>query len=1244
MDVSPVRSVRLYPLPSNEPSRLASLNRLIEEGIIDAAAEEGTLQRVAETARLALRVPMAFVNLIEDEAQRCLAGVGPTFDGSLRATSFCTHLLVDLEPMVVEDATLDPRFQRNLLVQGAPGLRAYAGVPLVLRDGTALGALCVLDTKPRSFDDHAIRTLEYLAGFAVDAIEGHRRTLREARRTTEHRVLFDRHPQPMWVFDAESYRLLTVNDAALKTYGYTRDEMLACTLFDLRPTEEHTELSARLATLNGTRATSGPWTHQRKDGSLLHVQVESTPVTFGGRPARLARITDVTEVVRARAQTEAAAARALDLVDDVLLELDAERRIVRWNAATKAAFGRSAEEIRGSRIESLFVASDQRAAAAAFGPGGGAPFAGTVVRRDGQRARFEFVSAAMPDARGELRYSVFGRDMSERARRETLRSGEVAILSALAEGAAIDEVLTRVVRLVEALFDGAHASLHRYDASSNRLVLSVAPSLPASLRDAASDIEPGPNQGSCGTAAFLGESVFVSDVQRDPRWEGIGEAVLAHGYRACWSTPVRGRNRALLGTLAVYHKDVRSSTPADLETINGAVHLAAVALEHAAALKALIDRDRLMAGTTEALRTLFLSEEPDHGMERALGMLGHAVEASRVYLFEQHAHPENGQRAVSQRAEWAREDAESFKDDPFMQNLLPDDYFPGWLDQLEAGCEVTADIATLNAPGQDLLLVQDIVSLMLVPVRVGGEHWGFLGFDDCERSRTWPQSERDAMRAVAAALGAAFNTFRAARAIRAAHARFEAVAASAPGIVFQCSVDAEGRLGFPYFSRRGAEWIGLDPEMLREPSLLITTRIDPVDLPSFRASVARAVADEAGWSWEGRLRNAEGEFRWVTCTSAPARDESGGLIWNGIVLDITEARLAAEALRYSEEQFRRLADAMPQLVWTTNGNGRATYFNARLAAYAWRGDELSFGALLPEAELERLEGLWDQAVEERSTFQAEHLICLADGSQRWHLTRAVPQFNPDGSIAHWFGTTTDVHDLKEALAESRKAERLKSALLTNMSHEIRTPLTAMIGFADLLADEVQGDHAEMVHHIAVGGRRLLDTLNAVLDLAQLESGLHPVTVQPVEVTALAEGVAAQFREAAEAKGLRLACAPADKLTVQTDAAAVRRILSSLVSNAVKFTDTGYVTLAVVAEDEETVFSVSDTGIGIRASFLPDLFRGFVQESDGLTREFEGTGLNLAVAYRLAQQIGGELTVHSSKGAGSTFVLRLPRAV
>ena len=245
---------------------------------------------------------------------------------------------------------------------------------------------------------------------------------------------------------------------------------------------------------------------------------------------------------------------------------------------------------------------------------------------------------------------------------------------------------------------------------------------------------------------------------------------------------------------------------------------------------------------------------------------------------------------------------------------------------------------------------------------------------------------------------------------------------------------------------------------------------------------------------------------------------------------------------------------------------------------------------------------------------------------------------------------------RELQAKSRELEvasRHKSEFLANMSHELRTPLNAIIGYSEMLQEEARDQNAEGfvpdLQRINAAGKHLLELINGVLDLSKIEAGKMELYLEAFEVGPLVRDVAAVLEPLAQknANRLEVQCVP-DVGAMRADLTKLRQALFNLLSNACKFTERGVVSVAVTreaaADGDSIVFAVSDTGIGMTPEQMARLFEEFGQVDASTTRRYGGTGLGLALSRRLCRMMGGDITVASEPGRGSTFTIRLPAEV
>jgi PAS domain S-box-containing protein len=268
------------------------------------------------------------------------------------------------------------------------------------------------------------------------------------------------------------------------------------------------------------------------------------------------------------------------------------------------------------------------------------------------------------------------------------------------------------------------------------------------------------------------------------------------------------------------------------------------------------------------------------------------------------------------------------------------------------------------------------------------------------------------------------------------------------------------------------------------------------------------------------------------------------------------------------------------------------------------------------------------------------------------LYEALKQLNSEleGRIAE--ATADLAHQNQQLMWQSEelvKVNKLKSDFLASMSHELRTPLNAVIGYSALLMDGIKGELTEgQLDYVArsrTAAQHLLSLINDILDLSKIEAGKMPVSIERVAIPELINEVAQQVEQMVTAKNLAFSAEVSPTCPfVDTDKTKVKQILLNLLSNAAKFTNRGSVRIAASCTTDSLVLEVSDTGVGIKPDEIHLIWEDFRQLDQSRTRSYGGTGLGLSITRRLTQQLGGEIAVHSVFGEGTTFSVRLPRAI
>jgi PAS domain S-box-containing protein len=417
-------------------------------------------------------------------------------------------------------------------------------------------------------------------------------------------------------------------------------------------------------------------------------------------------------------------------------------------------------------------------------------------------------------------------------------------------------------------------------------------------------------------------------------------------------------------------------------------------------------------------------------------------------------------------------------------------------------------------------------------------------------------------------------------------------------------------------------------------------------------SLLQAVSGESDQSVDYLLKRRDGTATWLRASGSPIRDPQGRVIGNLITCyDIDQEKRAEAALRDSEQYFRQLADATPQIIWAADPQGRVDYLNKQWFEYTRLTEEQSYRddvwkkVIHPDDLAAALEK-WAAAVRAGTPLETENrLFDPARGEYRWHLVRALPLRGSAGQVVRWLGTATDIDErirMQQALV---KADRSKDEFLAILGHELRNPLSA-IGYALAMLEvsplEQEGLHSvELIRGQVEQISRLIEDL---LDLSRVKQGKIAIEKRLVDLAEVVgravEVTRPLFEERRHTLDLSLTAMP---LRLEVDPARLEQITVNLLVNAARYTDVGgRISLAAWLEGEQACLRVRDNGIGMSPEALASAFQLFKQDSAAQHRSKEGLGIGLALVEALARLHQGTVRAHSDGiGCGSEFTVRLP---
>ena len=504
--------------------------------------------------------------------------------------------------------------------------------------------------------------------------------------------------------------------------------------------------------------------------------------------------------------------------------------------------------------------------------------------------------------------------------------------------------------------------------------------------------------------------------------------------------------------------------------------------------------------------------------------------------------------------------------------------------------------------------------------------------------------------------------------------RLARIAAQVPGMVYQFKVAPDGHASFGYANEGMRAIYGVAPEDAVRDAATIFATIHTDDLPRVMQSIAESQQALTLWEGEYRVVVPGRPQRWVMGRSMPERLPDGSTVWHGFSSDITARKDAEQQLRERDTvllQAQRLAKLGS---WRWSSAERRSLWSEETCrlfgvdpAQNLVADEDFMRHVHPE-DADRVMRTHLDAMAGHRPYDVQYRALRADGSSVFLHARAELVRDPDTGLAlTMVGTLLDVtervaaeqelqrhrddlerlveertHELIAARDLAEHASRAKGEFLSSMSHELRTPMNAILGFSQLLQLDRTLDtrSAGYVHEILRAGHHLLQLINEVLDLARIESGRLSLSPEPLPLAELVREAQALVQPLAQQREVGLSIAPLQGVVVRADRLRLKQVLLNLLSNAVKYNRPGgTVQVEALALDMFTVrIRVHDTGIGIAAQNLPQLFQPFSRVS-GTTGE--GTGIGLSISQRLVAMMGGRIGVNSTPGVGSEFWVELP---
>jgi PAS domain S-box-containing protein len=628
----------------------------------------------------------------------------------------------------------------------------------------------------------------------------------------------------------------------------------------------------------------------------------------------------------------------------------------------------------------------------------------------------------------------------------------------------------------------------------------------------------------------------------------------------------------------------------------------------------LAKRDRYLAALVEVQLRLLADEGDRNCYKSILEPLGRASGASRVYVFENHACV-TGRLYMSQRAEWCASGIAAEIDNPDLQNCPYDEFFPRWAQVLAQGEVIASKIADFPAEERLILEPQGILSILVLPLLVNNQFFGFIGFDECVTCRTWEPLEIDLLRSAAAAISLRQERKLALSALSESENKYRYVVNNLREVIFQ--KDVQGCWTF-----LNPAWTEITGYEIKESlGRHFLEFIHPDDhsltLNQFNALMSSHVDSTR---YEVRCQTKNGSYRWIEVQGRVNQAADGTFLGSsGTLNDITDRKRIEQAIEQERQQLRQIITNAPVAIAMFDTSMRyIAHSNQWLTDYHLEGQSLigrSYYDVFPNLP-EEIKAIHQRALQGEVISKPEDVweqpnggkIYLRWAVQPWYIGNGAGEIQSSGALdqgrvhiqmptctpAHLHKSphapsphpqiggiviaTQIINELVEAREAALEASRMKSQFLANMSHEIRTPMNGVIGLTDLLLlTPLSPEQQDFVQTLKVSGQSLLMLINDILDVSKLEVGEMRLESIDFDLKICIEEVVDLLTTQAESKGLELFSlidSNVPKL-LTGDATRLRQVLMNLIGNAIKFTQTGEVVVRV----EICQYGEEDAGTG-----------------------------------------------------------------
>ena len=557
---------------------------------------------------------------------------------------------------------------------------------------------------------------------------------------------------------------------------------------------------------------------------------------------------------------------------------------------------------------------------------------------------------------------------------------------------------------------------------------------------------------------------------------------------------------------------------------------------------------------------------------------------------------------------------------------------------------------------KETLLEFGILSVLLVPISYKGKFSGFIGLDCQTQKKEWDETTLYLLKLIGEMIINVLERKHTESLLVRKEEDYEHVVNAIDTTIWKADVDENEKLINTYISPAVDKMLGLPRGTIGNDWDKYSSCIHPEDTQKVLDALNLALDNpENYFDLDYRLVADNGHIAWVSSSTIAHLQQDGTVKIFGTIINITWRKHAEAELIKSEKKYRSLFEQSNDAIILYDLEGNHIDVNSRACEMLGYTKEeltkLSFTDILPSDQLDMLLEA-QRKIRHEGTFRMEIELIKADGHRMVaDVSGSIMDVRPY-TIQSIIRDISERKRLEESLLHAKviaeAASHTKSEFLANMSHELRTPLNAIIGFSDVMLEgyfgELSTKHNHYIQHISNSGKHLLNLINDILDISKVEAGKMELFPALVKLEGLIAEMVATMQPLATKKKITVNILKDNdaNIILMADEAKVKQILYNLLGNAIKFTPNGgEINIQASLAGSMVRISVIDNGIGISSDDQKKLFTPFIQLDNSVSKQYEGTGLGLAVVKELVELHGGRVWVESEPGKGSNFTFELP---